>query len=111
MLLQRQQPLPRLGDVRRVGIAIALDEALESLPRRLSVAFHLICRGDIQDSGAMVGLLFEHHPKLFDCLSGHLLTKVDEPHIMMDIGKNRSQASGLLKMFKGLIGSAGVVVQ
>ena len=108
---QRQQALPRLGDVGRIRIAIALDETLKSFPRRLRVTFHLIYRGEIEDSRPMVGLLLEHEAKLFDGLIQHLLPKVNKPHIVVNIGKNFSQASGLLKMFEGLIRLTSVVVQ
>ena len=59
----------------------------------------------------MVGLLFEHYAKLFDCLIEHLLPKVNQPHVMVNFGKNVSQADGLLKLLESLIRLTRVAVQ
>src|SRR5262245_50709053 len=59
----------------------------------------------------MVGLLFEHCAKLFDCLFEHLLPKVNQPHVVVNFRKKVSQARGLLKLLESLIRLTRVAVQ
>src|SRR5438445_13447085 len=110
-LPERQEPLACLNTVRRIGIAILLDKALKSLPRSLSFALHLICRGDIENGRSVARLLFEHRPKLLDGLIEHLLSKIDKTHIMVHIREDLSEVSGLLEILQGLIRLTRVVVQ
>ena len=48
--------MPRLGDVRRVGIAIALDETLKSWERGYIEAALRLTRGNVSQAAKLLGV-------------------------------------------------------